>query len=413
MNMRWSACCCSAAGSAYAADRGRRPQLAPDPAVIHIHQINLQPAVGGGEIYTRWFTRALVDAGAAVTLYVDRSNVFWSGLAGTGVKVVGVKDGYDIAHRLPEKGALILTQSSIPEDLLQAAARDHILTGFAHMPMLGRSASGFARYAAVFTVSAYCIDLLRKAGIQQVYPEPLYGTFQLDRPAGAAVAIRAGSPYHWDRRKGRDRLLSMFEPLVQAFHAKPAFVRRPGLTLGIVSLLSPIKQFPALFALLAPKIALFPQVNLEIFGNGGYAQVRDLRRALAPIAHNVRFWGYQSAVQNVYPNMDYLMTGLPEKEALGLNALEAQAQGTPVLAPDAPPFTETVLHGKSGFLYRDPRLDVGRDFAELLGSLVDGRARPDPRTATDHMAKFSFDAMVLRTRALLAHLAHEFPRAGG
>jgi len=381
--------------------------------VIHIHQINLQPAVGGGEVYTRWFTRALVQAGAAVTLYVDRANPFWAGLSGERIKVVGVKDGHDLAHRLPDKNALIITQSGIPDELLELAARDHVLTGFAHMPMLGRSASGFARYAVVFTVSGYCIDLLRKAGIRQVYPDPLYGTFQLDRPAGAGAPIRAGSPYHWDRRKGRDRLLSMFEPLVQAFRAKPEFVRRPGLTLGIVSLLSPIKQFPALFTALTPKIARFPQVNLEIFGNGGYAQVRDLRRSLAPIAHKVRFWGYQSAVQNIYPNLDYLMTGLPEKEALGLNALEAQALGTPVLAPDAPPFTETVLHGKSGFLYRDPRLDGGSDFAGLLASLLDGRARPDPRAATDHLAKFSFDAMVVRARAVLAHLEHEFPQACG
>jgi glycosyltransferase involved in cell wall biosynthesis len=381
--------------------------------VIHIHQINLQPAVGGGEIYTRWFTRALAQAGAAVTLYVDRANPFWAGLAGERIDVVGITDGHDLAHRLPNKNALIITQSAIPEELLQVAARDHVLTDFAHMPMLGRSASGFARYAAVFTVSGYCIDLLRKAGIQQVYPEPLYGTFQLDRPAGADVTIRAGSPYHWDTRKGRDRLLSMFEPLAQAFRSRPEFVRRPGLTLGIVSLLSPIKQFPALFTALAPKIARFPQVNLEIFGNGGYAQVRDLRKSLAPIAHKVRFWGYQSAVQNIYPNLDYLMTGLPEKEALGLNALEAQALGTPVLAPNAPPFTETVLHGKSGFLYRDPRLDGGNDFADLLESLLDGRARPDPRTATDHLAKFSFDGMVVRTKAVLAHLEHEFPQACG
>jgi glycosyltransferase involved in cell wall biosynthesis len=378
--------------------------------VIQVHQINLQPAVGGGEVYTRWFTRALAQAGASVTLYVDRTNTFWAGLAGDRIKVVGVEGGDDIVHRLPDKGALIVTQSRIPDELLQVAARDHVLTGFAHMPMLDRSASGFARYAAVFTVSAYCIGLLRKAGIHQVYPEPLYGTFQLDRATGANAPIRAGSPYHWDRRKGRDRLFSVLEPLVRKFRARPAFARKPGLTLGIVSLLSPIKQFPALFAVLAPKIARFPQVNLEIFGNGGYAQVRDLRRSLGPIGHTVRFWGYQSAVQDIYPNLDYLMTGLPEKEALGLNAIEAQALGTPVLAPDAPPFTETILHGKSGFLYRDPRLDGGSDFAGLLASLVEGRARPDPRTAKDHLAKFSFDAMVGRTRTAVGYLEREFPQ---
>jgi glycosyltransferase involved in cell wall biosynthesis len=383
--------------------------------VIRVHQVNLQPAVGGGEIYTRWFTRALVEAGANVTLYVDRSARFWDGLEGDRITVVGVTDGNAIAERIPGKNALILSQSRLPEAFVELAARDHVLTGFAHMPMLGRSASGFSRYACVLTVSRYCIGLLREAGVRQVYPEPMYGTFSLDRDPvpGAERQIRARSPYHWDKRKGRDRLYSWLEPAVRHFRPRPVFTRNPGLTLGVVSLLSPIKQFPALFGILAPKIAQFPAVNLEIFGDGGYAQVRDLRRSLEPIAHRVRYWGYQSAVQDIYPNLDYLVTGLPEKEALGLNALEAQALGTPVLAPDAPPFTETVVHGKSGFLYRDPRSDGGRDFTTLLGALVCGRERPDPRAATEHLAKFSFDALVGRTKAMLAYLAREFPRIGG
>lgn len=382
--------------------------------MIRIHQFNLQAAVGGGEVYTRWFTRALGDAGAFVTLYVDPANRFWDGLASSRIELVAVKKPEDIINKLPERDAFLVTQSRIPDDVLEFGARRHILTGFAHMPMLGRSASEFARYAVVFTVSQYCIELLRTAGIQQVFPMPLYGTCALDRaPAqGMDRAIRANSPYHWDTRKGRDRLLSLMQPLVRPFRLAQEFTRKPGLTLGIVSLLSPIKQFPALFSILAPRIASTPGVNLEIFGNGGYAQVRDLRRALAPVGDRVRFWGYQPAVDLVYPKLDYLMTGLPEKEALGLNVLEAQALGTPVLAPDAPPFTETMIGGRSGFLYTDPRLDAGLDFGRLLASLSAGKSRPDPREATEHLAKFSYAAMVERARDVLGRLHERFPQAG-
>jgi glycosyltransferase involved in cell wall biosynthesis len=174
--------------------------------------------------------------------------------------------------------------------------------------------------------------------------------------------------------------------------------------LGVVSLLSPIKQFPLMFSLLAPRLALFPRINIEIFGNGGYAQVRDLQASLAPIRDRVRFWGYQESVGSIYPGLDYLLTGLAEKEALGLNVLEAQAAGTPVLAPRAPPFTETILDGESGFFYRDPRDDGGIDFAKLIGALVGGRPRPDPRTACGHLEKFSYAAMVGRARGVLEHL---------
>jgi glycosyltransferase involved in cell wall biosynthesis len=204
----------------------------------------------------------------------------------------------------------------------------------------------------------------------------------------------------------RDILLGRFEALVGTRGAGTPFAKAPGLTLGLVSLISPIKQFPALFALLAPVLAPRNEVRLEIFGNGGYAQVRDLRRALAPLGPRARFWGYQENVAAVYPQLDYLMTGLPEKEALGLNAIEAQACGTPVLAPDALPFTETVVDGMSGFRYRDPRQDGGRHFAQILDAILTGRPRPDPRiAAAEHLQQFSHAALVARARGMIEALS--------
>ena len=65
---------------------------------------------------------------------------------------------------------------------------------------------------------------------------------------------------------------------------------------------------------------------------------------------------------------------------------------------------EILVDGESGFFYRDPREDGGADFNQLLGSLVAGRMRPDPREATAHMAAFSYPAMVERTRSLLRYM---------
>jgi glycosyltransferase involved in cell wall biosynthesis len=382
---------------------------------MHLHQINLQPSVGGGEVYTRSFTRALVQAGARVTLYVDKANRFWDSLPAAQVEVVRVSDPQQIVDRLPKQGALLVTQSRIPASLFELAAGRHTLTGFAHMPMLGRSAAEFSRYSTVFTVSNYCIGLLREAGVSQVYPEPLYGTCELEGGSPslseANSSIQARSPYHWDTRKGRDRLLSVLEPVARSIQAPRTFSKKPGLTLGIVSLLSPIKQFPLLFAHLAPRIARFPQVQIEIFGNGGYAQVRDIRESLSPMGDRVRFWGYQREVACVYPQLDYLMTGLADKEALGLNVLEAQAAGTPVLAPRAPPFTETMVHGASGFLYRDPREDGGGEFESVLSGVIEGRLKPDLNAAAVHLEKFSFAAMTRRLHGVLEHLAR-YERAG-
>jgi glycosyltransferase involved in cell wall biosynthesis len=371
--------------------------------VLSVHQVNLQTLVGGGEYYTRAFTRALVDCGASVRLYVHRSNRFWDPLAGPSVEIVRMENASELERALPASSRLVLAQTLLPSDLAVRIARNHHLACFAHMPLHGRSAEPFRAYRTVLTVSQHCLDQLRAAGIRQVYPAPLYGIHELDRPA--AARIEAGSRYAWDRRKLRDRALGALEPLLPA--KKVVYEKRAGLTLGIVSLLVPIKQFPALFEVIAPIVARFPAVWLEVFGSGGYAQVRDIRRALAPIADRVRWWGHQTSVQAVYSGLDYLLTGLPEKEALGLNAIEAQACGLPVLAPNAPPFTETVLDGETGFLYRDPRLDAGAAFSALLASLVAGRLRPEPQRATAHLARFSYHAFLERTREALAHLAAE------
>jgi glycosyltransferase involved in cell wall biosynthesis len=100
------------------------------------------------------------------------------------------------------------------------------------------------------------------------------------------------------------------------------------------------------------------------------------------------------------------MTGLPEKEALGLNAIEAQFCGTPVLAPAAPPFNETMVDGASGFLYRDPREDGGAHFGGILDAILAGRPRPDPRIAAKaHLEQFTHAAMVARAQRLIAALS--------
>ena len=74
-------------------------------------------------------------------------------------------------------------------------------------------------------------------------------------------------------------------------------MRRPGVTLGIVSRLAPLKQFPALFEILARVIAAQQGVNVEVFGVAvGYKALREMRAALRPLAGRVRLWGHQRDV---------------------------------------------------------------------------------------------------------------------
>lgn len=366
------------------------------------YQVNLQTGWGGGEVYTSFFTRALLGLGIPTTLFAHPDNPHWAARLPAECTLIPVAGMAGIAAKLAGSSSWLLFHTPAGEagtaPLRQAG---HFLSAIAHMPLYGRDSAYLHAYHLVYAVSAHVIDSLHAAGIHQVHAEPLWGVADLaGRGGGADTPIFAASPYDWDARKGRDRLLSRVYPLYAALRPKRRYTRAPGITLGLVSRLTPIKQFPLLFRQIAPVLARHPEFRLEIFGAGGYASVRDLRRALVPVRDRVRFWGQQRDMGAVYRKLDYLLAGLPEKEALGLNILEAQACGTPVLAVNAPPFTETVAGGVTGLFYDDPRGDDGAGFDELLRRLAARRFRIDPEQARRHLEQFSETAFTQRVARL-------------
>jgi glycosyltransferase involved in cell wall biosynthesis len=359
---------------------------------MHCHVVNLQTYLGGAEVYTLFFTRALLDLGIGVTLHAHPQAGHWDTLRHPGLHIVHSRDSEEVAARLPADRNWIVTHAPVSDSFVVAVKPRHLLTGFCHMPLAGRRAGVLAEYHLVYGVSHYVLATAKGAGLANLDPEPCYGMVDFERYSASSGAITPGVLYTWDLRKFRDRMLGILEsatqPLRRVLEPARPFARHEGLTLGLVSGIGPIKQFDVLFGILAPILARHPQVHLEIFGWGGYRSVTDLKNALRPMGNRVRFWGQQPHPEQVYPQLDYLMSGLPEKEALGLNIIEAQTLGTPVLAVNAPPFTETVQDGASGFLYRDPREDGGADFTRVLARVLQG-PRPDPRAARAHLDRFS------------------------
>jgi glycosyltransferase involved in cell wall biosynthesis len=368
-------------------------------------QVNLQTGFGGGEIYTCFFGQALRALERPFELIVHRQAGWWR-THDTGASRIHEVGGMAEIPALPfgRPAWLVYHTPDGGPRLAQLRQQGCGVAAIVHMPIQGRASSHFRDYDRLFAVSAYVRDGLVAEGFAQTHPEPLYGVAHLERSA-ATAAVVAQTRFAWDTRKLRDVLLSWVHPLWRACLPRRVFARRAGLTLGVVSRLTPIKQFPALFALLAPVLAEFPGVHLEIFGSGGYASVRDTQAALAPLGARVRWWGQQDDVRAVYPLLDYLLTGLPEKEALGLNVIEAQICGTPVLAPDAPPFTEIVAQARSGYLYPDPRTDRAAGFRALLSDIISGRLpHPEPKLASEHLARFSEAAFRERVARALAAL---------
>ena len=370
---------------------------------MQLTQINLQPQFGGGEVYTAFLCRALDCLGLPTRLIAHPDATFWNRLnLPKSTQIDRAANNENVLSALPQEALWLLGHGPLPPQLIDNRNPRWLLTAMAHMPVQGRNPRSFDGHDMVFPVSNWVREGLISAGIP-TWQEPLYGVSALgDRSETSTLKIQSHTRYDWDKRKLRDRLLGKLQPLFSPFVKKITFEKRAGVTLGIVSRLTPIKQFPLLFSLLVPILVRHPTINIEIFGCGGYASVRDLENVLKPIANRVRFWGHQDDVSAVYAQLDYLMTGLPEKEALGLNVIEAQGCNLPVLAIKAPPFTETVSEGVSGFFYRDPREDRGADFALLLDQLLALETPLKPTQATEHLSRFSFDAFTERLRPVAA-----------
>jgi glycosyltransferase involved in cell wall biosynthesis len=368
------------------------------PAIV---QFNLSPTLGGAEVYTAFFSRALAARGWPTRVVVNAAARFWSDLDLGDVH----REPWGAGAAAPRERDIAVIHAPLPAASLEALDERYVV-GLAHQAMYDASRPAYYDRADVLlAVSHHVIATLQKHGLNRVHPAPLYGVADFDRRTRSA-APAPGPLFDVDARKPRDRILGALDRAQVKLAAPRRYERRPGLTLGVVSRLAPLKQFPALFERLVPILMRHPRVNLELFGAAvGYKSLTAVRRAVAPLGQRVRFWGHQRDVASAYRALDYLLTGLPEREALGLNAIESCAAGTPVLAIAAPPFSETMKDGVTGFLYTDPRRDAGQDFERVLTGIEGGVLRPDFSATTTHLAAFSFDRFAERVDAIMEELA--------
>src|SRR5450432_3548242 len=263
------------------------------PAVV---QFNLSPTLGGAEVYTAFFSRALAARGWRTRVVVNPAARFWTDLDFGGVERVPMRHGADAL----EDGDVALVHASLPDSMLAQLA-GHFVVGLAHQALYDDARPAYYdRADLLLAVSRHVADTLHRRGLHRAHPTPLYGVADLER-GGTARAIVAGALFDADARKLRDRVLTVFSRARRTIAPPRRFERRNGLTLGIVSRIAPLKQFPALFERLVPILATHPGVNLEIFGTAvGHKSLAAVQDVLAPLGPRVRYWGHQRNVASAF-----------------------------------------------------------------------------------------------------------------
>ena len=71
---------------------------------MRCHVVNLQTFLGGAEVYTLFFTRALLDLGCAVTLHARPGIRHWETLAHPQLTIEHSDDSDALIKRLPAHG---------------------------------------------------------------------------------------------------------------------------------------------------------------------------------------------------------------------------------------------------------------------------------------------------------------------
>jgi hypothetical protein len=123
------------------------------------------------------------------------------------------------------------------------------------------------------------------------------------------------------------------------------------LTILSVGTLIPIKGHDLLIRAVAALAADFPQLGLEIIGEGPEkSRLHSLAHELK-IAERVRFFGRQSRRQVAAALQRCTLFALPSRyEGLGCVYLEAMSAGKPVIGCRGQGIAEIIQHGANGFL---------------------------------------------------------------
>ena len=149
------------------------------------------------------------------------------------------------------------------------------------------------------------------------------------------------------------------------------------------------------------------EIRLVIVGEGDYKpELQSLTKNLG-LEDKVLFTGFVNERTKVEWLHRAWVTVYPSiKEGWGLTNIEANACGTPAIASDVPGLRESVLPGKTGFLFKYGQIE---DLAEKIVSIIkdDGMRRKLSKEGILWARNFSWDKVAAEVEELLREVVGE------
>ena len=177
------------------------------------------------------------------------------------------------------------------------------------------------------------------------------------------------------------------------------FMSKTAVVVGAAGRLVDIKRISDLIQALALLSAEFPDLRLEIAGDGPEAANLERQVVDLNLKSRVRFLGWRTDIEAVYRSWDiFAMPSLTE--GFPMASLEAMAHGLPVVASNVGGLPELVEDGSTGMLVPPADASALANAVRILAG--DARRRREMGFAGWHRAQehFSIDRMVAQTAAI-------------
>jgi glycosyltransferase involved in cell wall biosynthesis len=165
------------------------------------------------------------------------------------------------------------------------------------------------------------------------------------------------------------------------------------------------KNVALAIAAVADLLSTYPSIRLVVAGAGDDEDYLRSRARDLNVSDRVEFVGFVSEEEKIrLMQRATVFVNPSHKEGWGITNIEANACGTAVVANDAPGLRDSVLHGKTGLLYKEnDRDDLVRCIDSLLGS-------PEKRQALEVGARewalsFSWDSSAQKVEEWLSQVA--------
>lgn len=314
------------------------------------------PRAGGAEVYAEQVAERFVDAGAAVTLFTSQF---------PGAPLAELRGGYEIVRG----GGTFGVYARAAQHLRQARRSYDAVVDFQNgIPFFAPLFTG--RRTAVVCVIHHVHQ--EQFALHFPWPASRVGQF-LEGPVSRRVyrnrPLVTVSP---STRRDVRRQLRLRGPihvvpngLVEPTVDEPPVERSRTPRIAVTSRLVSHKRFDLLLEALPALLVHWPDLRVDIAGDGPERSVLERRSTELGLQRTVRFHGFvDTDSRNRLVREAWLTVSPSQAEGWGLTIIEANAAGVPAVAFDVPGLRDSIVDGETGWLIPPDRaLSDGLDVA--------------------------------------------------